>query len=142
MVHFMELKLNREHIEKISQRKQMPTCVEAPFLPQCELDRTRGEQCQSGSFAITLQNGSLIVGKMWETRSKIQRDMYYREIEINGVNFQLKNKTNNFNEDLFTPLHDGETFDASRIQPNAIGKFSLSKSGAMCRHGATRYIQY
>lgn len=138
MANFMDL--TTDHMKKISQPKQLPTCVQAPFLPECELERTRGVQCQSGSFAITLQNGSLIVGKMWETRSKISRDMYYREMEINGVNFQLKNKSNNFNQDLFQALTDGEEFDASVIQPNAVGKFSLSTSGAMCRHGlSSRY---
>ena len=110
------------------------TCDDVPFLPICELERSLGEKCQSGSFSLTLSNGSLVVGKMWETRSKSHRDLYYREIEVNNVGFQLKNSANSFNNDLFPALIDGEEFDANCIQQHATARFSISKQGAFCRH--------
>ena len=111
------------------------TCDDAPFLPICELERTHGEKCQSGSFSLTLSNGSLVVGRIWETRSSTHRDLYYREIEVNNIMFQLKNNLNAFNNDLFPALIDGEEFSANCIQEHAIARFSISKQGALCRHG-------
>lgn len=111
------------------------SCQQAPFLPKCELTRTRGQRCQTGSFSITLNNGSVLFGKMWETVSLQARDKYYRHIEINNVTFQLKNATNTFNQELFSPLSDGEEFDANVVQPGAVGRFSLIREGALCRLG-------
>jgi len=72
---------------------------------------------------------------MWETTSLQARDKYYRHIEINNVTFQLKNATNTFNQELFSPLSDGEEFDANVVQPGAVGRFSLIREGALCRLG-------
>jgi hypothetical protein len=122
------------------ERRQYPfdssklSCDTMPFLTKCYLERTRGERCQSGSFSITLKNESIIVGHLFETKSKLRRNKYFRSITINGIDFQLR-RGQNEGDDLFEALRDGESFDASVVQPGARGIFNLSDAGSMCRLG-------
>ena len=111
------------------------TCDDAPFLGACQVARYRGEECLTGSFSVTLESGALVVGKMWETRNTMYRNKFYRTIEVNGIQFQLRNGAAGMNDELFPALSDGEEFDASVIQMGAKGRFNLSTAGGLCRSG-------
>ena len=116
-------------------QSEVLTCDDAPFLPGCAIARTRGEQCQTGSFSVTLDSGALVVGKMWETRSTVYRNKFYRSIEVNGVLFTLRHGANGISDDLFEALGDGDVFNADVIQKGAKGRFNLSTAGGLCRSG-------
>lgn len=117
-----------------AQRSRL-TCDDAPFIPQCRVKRAIGNQCLSGSFTTTLTGGTIVIGKVYEARNKLRRDSFFREIEVNGVRFQLRNGDGFDTEGTFPALQHGDEFPLDVIQAGAVGKFTGSIQGEICRVG-------
>lgn len=101
-------------------------CEIAPFLRKCDMYKDPMET-RTGSFSVALQNGSILLGTVIETRDRVHSAKFHRKITIKDVSFHIRNDSGT---DLFDPLSDGEEFDVAHAlsDGSAAGKAKFNSA--------------
>jgi hypothetical protein len=124
------------HRERSDMAEHAVPCEIAPFLRKCDVYKGPVET-RTGSFSVALQNGSILLGKVTETRDRVYHAKFHRYITIKDVSFHLKAESGS---DLFEPLSDGEDFDIAHALPGGSASGQAKFNSAASEAGGVRGV--